>query len=84
MYNEVIDLIKRANVPKLYRRKSRCCGCAACYSVCPQRAIEMRADREGFTYPVIDKKKCVRCHLCAKVCPILNNANDISKDMHKE
>lgn len=32
----------------------------------------MTKDREGFTYPKIDKEKCVYCNLCEHVCPIIN------------
>lgn len=54
--------------PVLYKEKSECCGCTACYAVCPKKAIAMHADEEGFLYPVIDKEKCVKCYACMKVC----------------
>jgi len=41
--------------------KKKCCGCTACYSICPVNAIEMKKDKEGFIYPEIDKSKCVSC-----------------------
>ncbi|MBO4707555.1 MAG: Coenzyme F420 hydrogenase/dehydrogenase, beta subunit C-terminal domain [Elusimicrobiaceae bacterium] len=53
--------------------KEKCCGCGACVQICPKNAITMRADNEGFLYPVIDDKKCIKCGLCLKICPILNN-----------
>ncbi|MGN1126516.1 MAG: 4Fe-4S binding protein [Ruminococcus sp.] len=31
-------------IPVLYSKKEECCGCTACYSVCPQSAISMVAD----------------------------------------
>lgn len=52
--------------------KSKCCGCHACYNICPQKAILMKEDELGFRYPVIDKEKCVNCGLCKRICPILN------------
>ena len=52
--------------------KSHCCGCASCYSSCPQNCISMEEDAEGFLYPTIDESKCVNCGLCKKVCPFLN------------
>lgn len=35
-------------------RKS-CCGCTACESICSKKAISMKADKEGFMYPVVNK-----------------------------
>lgn len=54
------------------KEKSQCCGCTACSSICPKKAIVMKQDEEGFMYPIIDKSKCVNCGLCDKVCPIEN------------
>lgn len=54
--------------------KDLCCGCTACYSVCPKNAIKMVRDNEGFLYPKVDKEKCINCGMCKKVCPILNKA----------
>lgn len=52
--------------------KEDCCGCTACANTCPKGAIIMKADEEGFLYPFIDKKKCIDCGMCKKVCPIIN------------
>ena len=54
----------------LYENKKDCCGCAACASVCPQDAICMEEDREGFLYPQINEQKCIKCKKCVKVCPV--------------
>ena len=51
--------------------KEKCYGCGACYNICPENAINMRYDDEGFIYPVIDETKCVDCGRCAGVCPAL-------------
>ena len=32
----------------------------------------MAEDEEGFLYPQVDTSKCVDCHLCEKVCPVIN------------
>lgn len=64
-------------IPSLYTRKAECCGCTACYAICPQNAIHMKKDEEGFEYPYIDQDKCVCCQRCIKVCPIKNNCNCI-------
>lgn len=52
--------------------KQNCCGCTACESICPKECIQMKADEEGFLYPVVDTEKCVQCGACNKVCPIQN------------
>lgn len=57
-------------IPMLYERKEDCCGCTACYAICPTSSISMVEDEEGFLYPVIDEEKCIRCEMCLKVCPI--------------
>ena len=53
---------------KVYKSKDYCCGCTACYSICPKNAIEMEADACGFLYPVINEKNCINCGLCINVC----------------
>ena len=57
------------NMKKSIITNSCCCGCKACEQVCPKYAISMKIDEKGFWYPRIDKKKCVECGLCYKVCP---------------
>lgn len=52
--------------------KSQCCGCSACVQRCPKRCITMAEDEEGFLYPQVDTSKCVDCHLCEKVCPVIS------------
>ena len=56
-------------LPILYVKKEECCGCAACYTICSERAISMLADEEGFDYPKINADRCIRCYRCLKVCP---------------
>lgn len=53
--------------------KVDCCGCNACGDVCPKDAITFKTDNEGIWYPKIDIDKCIDCHLCEKVCPVLNH-----------
>lgn len=55
------------------RKKTECCGCAACYNDCPKNVIEMIADEEGFLYPSVLLDKCINCGLCEKICPVLHN-----------
>lgn len=52
--------------------KHKCTNCMACYNVCPVSAIEIKEDKEGFAYPVINEEKCTHCGLCTKKCPALN------------
>ena len=54
----------------LYSKKEDCCGCSACFAICPQRAIYMKEDREGFEYPEMDEEKCIKCCMCLRVCPM--------------
>ena len=49
-----------------------CTGCAVCFNSCPSNAISMKENSEGFLYPYIDDAKCINCHLCARMCPVLN------------
>ena len=53
-------------------KKQDCCGCTACKSICPTKAITMKADEEGFLYPQIKHKLCSHCGLCRKVCAFQN------------
>lgn len=55
-----------------FLNKIDCCGCNACGDVCAHNAIFFSADNEGFWYPKVDMQKCTDCHLCEKVCPIIN------------
>lgn len=61
------------------KEKVKCCGCTACYNICPKQAIKMEADEEGFLYPKVNKEKCIECGLCNKVCPIEIKQKTIEK-----
>jgi coenzyme F420-reducing hydrogenase beta subunit len=39
----------------------------------------MKEDEEGFLYPVISEKQCIKCNLCEQICPELNVFTDIPK-----
>jgi ferredoxin len=55
-------------IPDLCSDKRLCCGCAACFSICPVGAIHMEPDEKGFPYPKIAEDRCVRCYQCLRVC----------------
>lgn len=59
-----------------------CTGCGACNNICPQKAINMKADMEGFLRPEIDDAKCIGCGLCQKVCPPLHPVRKYRKVDH--
>lgn len=50
--------------------KEICTGCCVCENVCPQNAIHMEKDNEGFIFPTVDYQKCTDCGLCVKRCPL--------------
>ena len=54
----------------LYNSKEDCCGCTACFSICPVGAIEMVEDDEGFLYPLINEIRCIKCKKCLAICPL--------------
>lgn len=60
----------------VYNKKAECCGCRACEQSCPTGCIRMEMDEEGFTYPVIDREKCIDCGICHKVCENLCAAKE--------
>lgn len=47
-----------------------CTGCAACSQICPQGAVLMIANDEGFLYPHINGSLCNSCDLCLRTCPV--------------
>lgn len=57
--------------------KDRCCGCNACVQICPKHCIAMYEDEEGFLYPEADALKCIKCDLCEKACPMLQQPPSI-------
>ena len=65
-------------------RKKDCCGCTACESICGRNAITLIPDHEGFLYPQVDSSKCVDCHLCEKVCPIITRKKGISEREYQQ
>ena len=48
---------------------AQCYGCRACEQICPQQAVSIRENSEGFLYPEVSWDKCIDCGLCSRVCP---------------
>ena len=64
---------------------SACCGCKMCGDLCPKNAITFQTDSEGFWYPSVNRETCVKCGLCVKKCPVLQeteNKTAFSPDVH--
>lgn len=57
------------------KNKKDCCGCNACVQICSHKCITMYDDEEGFQYPKVDATKCLKCGLCERVCPVINQSN---------
>lgn len=52
-----------------------CTGCMACEVACKFSAVTASANKEGFYRPIIDGNRCVKCGICASICPVLNNVS---------
>lgn len=67
--------IENVNEIKLSEKKNYiteyCTGCGACKNVCPNNAIEIKLNSEGFQHCYINLKKCINCGLCKKICPMM-------------
>lgn len=46
-----------------------CFGCSICERICPQKAIEVKAEEGGTRLILITPWKCTSCGLCARICP---------------
>lgn len=58
----------------------KCTGCHSCANICPNKAIIMNYDNEGFLYPHIKIDKCINCGLCKKACPLNADKKDNISD----
>lgn len=61
--------------------KNECCGCGVCVQKCPQKAITMRKEENGFLYPHIEKEKCLDCQVCYTVCPFADSGYVYSRSI---
>ena len=46
-----------SDIIELFKNKEDCFGCMACVGVCPQDAIDIVRDEQGFDYPQINQEK---------------------------
>lgn len=74
--NESIDYLKNALKDSMNAEKSSefkitntCCGCGTCKAICPQGAISVELDENGFLKAKIDEDNCIKCKKCISVCP---------------
>ena len=65
------------------KKRADCNGCEACANACPQNAIAMVRDAEGFAYPEINHELCKECGRCDDVCPALNFVKKYPKTLPK-
>lgn len=63
--------------------KSECCGCSACFNMCPYETILMVADEKGFLYPQVQMERCIDCGLCERVCAFKNKIYEEPKRFPK-
>ncbi len=61
--NPAIDLIDINN----------CTGCYGCFNICTKDAIDMNLNNEGFLVPSINNERCIKCGICQKYCPMIEN-----------
>ena len=59
---------------KLLSRDLLCTGCGACVNACPHNAIKYIYDyeKDGSMVAEIESDKCISCHVCEAVCPVLS------------
>lgn len=53
--------------------KKECTGCLACVSSCNKNALSSYIDEEGHLAVRCNTEKCVLCHNCEKVCPVVSH-----------
>ena len=65
---ENTDPLPAYSVP-LPAYNTACFGCSICERICPQKAIEIKAEEGGTRMIYITPWRCTACSLCVEVCP---------------
>ena len=52
-----------------------CTGCSACEALCPNDAIQIKRNREGFWEACLDADRCTGCGMCGEVCHLMQEQN---------
>lgn len=52
-----------------------CTGCSACEALCPNDAIQIKRNREGFWEACLDAARCTGCGMCGEVCHLMQEQN---------
>ncbi len=47
--------------------KTSCSGCGLCVLKCPNKALRLKVDGEGFYYPALRTDLCIHCGACSSV-----------------
>lgn len=53
--------------------KKECTGCLACVVSCKKNALSSSVDEDGHFAVLCDTDKCVLCHKCEQVCPVVSD-----------
>ncbi len=53
------------------RNKFFCTGCSSCVNTCKFDALKLEEDEYGYLRSSLSADKCIDCHACDSVCPIL-------------
>lgn len=60
------------NHPTLATDKT-CTGCLACVDICPTKALSDTVNKDGHLTYTCDTDKCILCHQCERVCPVVSD-----------
>lgn len=61
---------KSALIEKMDKEIGSCTACSACMNICPEEAIHMERNPEGFFEAYVDNVKCSDCGKCMTVCQL--------------